>query len=122
MHGPFYGDHHSMAIAIAASSEPCYVCCMPRKTDARANAIALQRAERVDLRREPPPAADALAANLARPLLLALADRIREPPRELLVSGLLEEEADELVSAFRGLREARRLREGGWASILLRRP
>lgn len=36
----FYGDHHSMAIAIAASSEPCYVCCMPRKTDARANAIA----------------------------------------------------------------------------------
>lgn len=29
-----------MAIAIAASSEPCYLCCMPRKTDARANAIA----------------------------------------------------------------------------------
>ena len=40
MPASFYGDHHSMAIAIAASSEPCYVCCMPRKTDARANAIA----------------------------------------------------------------------------------
>ena len=29
-----------MAITIEASSELCYVCCMPRKTDARANAIA----------------------------------------------------------------------------------
>ncbi len=29
-----------MAIAIAASSELCYVYCMPRKTDARADAIA----------------------------------------------------------------------------------
>jgi AcrR family transcriptional regulator len=29
-----------MAIAIAASIEPCYVCRMPRKTDARAKAIA----------------------------------------------------------------------------------
>ncbi len=40
MRGPFYGDHHSMATAIAESSKPCYVCYMPRKTDARANAIA----------------------------------------------------------------------------------
>lgn len=35
-----YGDHHSMAIAIVLSSEACYVFDMPRKTDARARAIA----------------------------------------------------------------------------------
>ncbi len=35
-----YGDHHIMVIIIETSSEPCYICCMPRKTDARANAIA----------------------------------------------------------------------------------
>jgi TetR/AcrR family transcriptional regulator, lmrAB and yxaGH operons repressor len=36
----FYGDYHSMAIAIEASSETCYGHGMPRKTDARARAIA----------------------------------------------------------------------------------
>src|SRR5947209_20000322 len=36
----FYGDHHSMVIAIAASSETYYVRGMPRRTDARARAIA----------------------------------------------------------------------------------
>jgi TetR/AcrR family transcriptional repressor of lmrAB and yxaGH operons len=40
MAGIFYGDRHSMAITIAASSQPCYVHGMPRKTDARARAIA----------------------------------------------------------------------------------
>jgi AcrR family transcriptional regulator len=35
----FYGDHHTMSIAIAESSETCYVHGMPRKTDARARAI-----------------------------------------------------------------------------------
>lgn len=36
----YYGDHHSMSIAIVASSESCYARAMPRKTDARARAIA----------------------------------------------------------------------------------
>ena len=35
-----YGDCHSMAITIAASSDTCYVHDMPRTTDARARAIA----------------------------------------------------------------------------------
>ena len=36
----YYGDHHSMAVAIAMSSEAWYAYDMPRKTDARARAIA----------------------------------------------------------------------------------
>jgi AcrR family transcriptional regulator len=35
-----YSDRHSMAIAIEAQANRVKVCCMPRKTDARANAIA----------------------------------------------------------------------------------
>jgi TetR/AcrR family transcriptional repressor of lmrAB and yxaGH operons len=36
----YYGDHHTMVIAISGSSETCYVHDMPRTTDARARAIA----------------------------------------------------------------------------------
>src|ERR1700761_2496536 len=36
----YYGDHHNMAIAIVLSSKVCYLYVMPRRTDARARAIA----------------------------------------------------------------------------------
>ena len=49
----------------------------------------------------PPPTADVVAANLTRPLLLEVAQRLSEPPRELIVSGLLEEEADEVGGRVR---------------------
>src|SRR2546428_727553 len=69
---------------------------------ARDNAIVLERVERFDLRREPPPAAaaDVVVANLMRPLLLRVAELLDGAPRALIASGLLDEEADEAVAAF----------------------
>jgi ribosomal protein L11 methyltransferase len=87
--------------------------------NARDNGVALDRVERADLRREAPPAADVIAANLTRPLLLQMAGMIGDPPRALVASGLLDEEADEVAGAFRGLRETRRLSDRGWTALLL---
>ena len=89
--------------------------------NACANGAVLGRVDRVDLRRQPPPAADAMAANLMRPLLLRVAELIEGPPRALIVSGLLEHEADEVAGAFAGMRQERRLTDRGWAALLLRR-
>ena len=82
-----------------------------------ANGVALSGVERVNLREQPPPQASTVAANLMRPLLLRLAGRIQ--PNALILSGLLEEEVDEVVAAFAPLRERRRLAEGGWGAVLL---
>jgi ribosomal protein L11 methyltransferase len=88
--------------------------------NARDNAVALDRAERWDLRRDAPPAAETVVANLMRPLLVAIAARL-EPPAALIASGLLDEEADEAAAAFAPLREARRLSDKGWTALLLER-
>ncbi len=88
--------------------------------NARANGVALDRVGRAELRREPAPAADVVAANLMRPLLLRVAELMREPPRALIASGLLEEEGDEVAAAFApSLRERRRLTDRGWSALLL---
>jgi len=89
------------------------------RANAEANAIALDRVERCDLRRESAPAADVAAANLTRQLLLEVAGRLEQPPRALVVSGLLEEEAEEVIAAFAPLSPQRRLADGGWAALLL---
>ena len=86
--------------------------------NARDNAVTLERAERWDLRRETPPAAQTVAANLMRPLLLQLAPRL-DRPAALILSGLLDPEADEVASAFAPLRERRRLSDRGWTALLL---
>jgi ribosomal protein L11 methyltransferase len=85
--------------------------------NARDNGVALDRVERWDLRRQAPPDADTVAANLMRPLLLRLAGRMS--PEALILSGLLEDEVDEVAAAFAPLRERRRLVEGGWGAVLL---
>jgi ribosomal protein L11 methyltransferase len=87
--------------------------------NARANGVVLERIERMNLREEPPPQADTVAANLMRPLLLRVAELI-DPPGALIVSGLLEHEADEVAAAFAPLRERRRLVDRGWVALLLR--
>jgi ribosomal protein L11 methyltransferase len=84
--------------------------------NAAANGVALDRIERLNLREQAPPGAGTVAANLVRPLLLQLAGRIEADA--LILSGLLEHEADEVVAAF-GRRERRRLADGGWAAVLL---
>jgi ribosomal protein L11 methyltransferase len=93
------------------------------RLNAVANGVALDSIERADLRHGRPPVASTVAANLMRPLLLRLAESIEELPEWLIVSGLLEEEADEVARAFegRGLREHGRLTEGGWSALLLGR-
>jgi ribosomal protein L11 methyltransferase len=89
--------------------------------NARANGVSLD-VRRADLLLDELPAAAAITANLLRPLLLSLATRLHTPPRVLIASGLLIEQADEVAGAFRerhGLRERARREEGEWAALLL---
>lgn len=88
-------------------------------SNARLNAVLLDRVERVDLRSAPLPEGDVVAANLMRPLLLRVAALMTAQPRALIVSGLLDHEADEVASAFAPLRERRRLSMKGWTALLL---
>jgi ribosomal protein L11 methyltransferase len=91
------------------------------RENAEANGVRLDTVERVDLRREPPPAAETIAANLVRPLLLRLSEHMDPRPAALIVSGLLDHEADEVAAAFAPLVERRRLSAQGWSALLLRR-
>jgi ribosomal protein L11 methyltransferase len=89
-------------------------------SNARANAVLLDRVERLDLRTGPIPAAGVVAANLMRPLLLQVAERMSSPPpRALILSGLLDHEADEVAAAFAPLAERRRLSMNGWTALRL---
>jgi ribosomal protein L11 methyltransferase len=88
--------------------------------NARDNGVVLDRAERWDLRRDAPPPAGTVVANLMRPLLLQVAP-LPEAPEALILSGLLDEEADEVAAAFAPLREIRRLSDRGWSALLLER-
>jgi ribosomal protein L11 methyltransferase len=82
--------------------------------------------ERHDLLHDgPPPGAPTVLANLLRPLLLRVARDGFEraaAPRNLIASGLLVHEADEVAAVFSssmGLREADRRLGGEWAALLL---
>jgi ribosomal protein L11 methyltransferase len=81
---------------------------------------ALASVERGDLRNTPAPKADVVAANLMRPLLLRVAELWDgEPPPALILSGLLDHEADEVAAAFAPLTERKRLSSLGWSALLL---
>jgi ribosomal protein L11 methyltransferase len=88
------------------------------RANARQNAVTLERVERWDLRRDSPPQAQTVAANLMRPLLLQLAPRLARPDA-LILSGLLDDEADEVAAAFAPLRERRRMSNKGWTALSL---
>jgi ribosomal protein L11 methyltransferase len=89
------------------------------RANAAANRVSLDRVQRMDLRSARPPAAKTVTANVMRPLLLRLASLIEEYPETLIVSGLLDEEADEVAAAFAPLEERRRLSSQGWSALLL---
>jgi ribosomal protein L11 methyltransferase len=89
------------------------------RANAGANGVKLNRVERVNLREQQPPAAATITANLTAPLLRRVADLLVERPDALIVSGLLDREADEVAAAFGPLRERRRLSAGGWSALLL---
>lgn len=89
------------------------------RENAAANGVTLAAVERHNLRETPAPMARTVAANLMRPLLLRVADLLGEPPGALILSGLLEEEADEVTAAFAPLGLRRRLSSQGWSAVLL---
>jgi ribosomal protein L11 methyltransferase len=93
--------------------------------NADANDVAMQ-VDRADLRDGLPTLAPTVVANLMRPLLLDVAAQIPHDDHgieSLILSGLLDEEADEISAAFTarrgGLSERRRISEGGWTGLLL---
>lgn len=89
------------------------------RRNAAANGVVLDHVGLHDLRHDSPPKADVVLANLMRPLLLRVAELLEEPPRVLVLSGLLEEEADEVAAAFGSMSEYRRLTLQGWSALLL---
>ena len=115
-YGPVLGlDHEAESIAAAAEN-------------AQVNSQSID-VRRLDLRSEPlpwlggeaaPTGALLVLANLLRPLLLSLAGSISGPPQNLIASGLLVAEVDEVAHAFserHGMRERERLQSGEWAAI-----
>jgi ribosomal protein L11 methyltransferase len=90
------------------------------QANAAVNAVCIE-ARLHDLRTTPTPAADTVAANLLAPLLHDWAGLMRERPRQLIASGILQREADGIAQAFaaHGLAEARRVSGGEWTALLL---
>ncbi|GAC1316341.1 MAG: 50S ribosomal protein L11 methyltransferase [Thermoleophilaceae bacterium] len=87
--------------------------------NAGANGVELARLERINLRAEPAPFATTVAANLMRPLLLRVATLCERPPPTLILSGLLEHEADEVAGAFVLHEERARVSDGDWSALLM---
>lgn len=91
------------------------------RVNAEVNGIPGIAIGHADLTAEPGPVADTVVANLVRPLLLQVAERLEAVPRVLIASGLLREEADEVVARFgaHGLLETGRRHSGEWAAVVL---
>jgi ribosomal protein L11 methyltransferase len=109
------------APVIACDSEPAAL--EAAATNARENSVELDL-RRLNLRENPPPAAETALANLTAPLLLAVAGRLADrTPRTLVCSGLLATERGRVSSAFaeRGLRVVSQRELGDWAALSLRR-
>jgi ribosomal protein L11 methyltransferase len=102
---------------IALDNEPAAL--EATRANAAANGVGLSAIERHNLREAPAPASRTVCANLMRPLLLRVAGLLTEPPETLIVSGLLDEEADEVAAAFAPLRERARRSAQGWSAVLL---
>jgi ribosomal protein L11 methylase PrmA len=76
----------------------------------------------------PLPDAEVVVANIALRPILRLAERWRDeggqgppPPRDLLLSGLLVEQADEALAAFPRFAETARVDDGTWLTLHLSR-
>lgn len=106
-------DFDPLAVeATLANAEFNHVELLSEKLDVRAEADGL------------PPLAPTVFANIMRPQLLDMAAQFREGHgvETLVLSGLLDEEADEIAAAYsaHGLHETGRISEGGWTGLLLR--
>jgi len=92
------------------------------RRNSRANGVEVDVA-RADLRREPAPVADVVAANLTAGLCEAVAGSWAEAdmrPGAAIASGFLREQADGVAAALAaaGLAERRRVVGGEWAALL----
>lgn len=96
------------------------------RANARLNEVEIT-VDRLNLRQNPPPAASTIAANLTAPLLKIVANWLRSDPAlvpaNMVCSGLLSSEADEVSEAFAscGLRELERRVSGDWGALSLER-
>jgi len=111
------------ASVLAVDNDPAAL--VATRTNAEVNQAAID-IRGLDLRVEPTPGADTVAANLLGPLLLGWAERLAgapDPPARVIASGLLLAEADRVAAAFTtsGLIELRRRARGEWAVVLLGR-
>ncbi len=87
------------------------------RENARVNGVELT-VDRVNLREAPGPFAPTVCANLLKPLLVEVAQKGLSLPRHLILSGLLDYEADAVAEAFgRDVRDRRSA--DGWTALLL---
>ncbi|MEI6446516.1 MAG: 50S ribosomal protein L11 methyltransferase [Actinomycetes bacterium] len=80
---------------------------------------------RVDLRTDPVPEAETLVANILAPVLVELAGRIgSHRPERVILSGILDDQADRVLSAWQplGYHETERVSNSGWTALGLTRP
>jgi ribosomal protein L11 methyltransferase len=107
-------DHDQLSVTAAAHN-------------ATVNGVQID-VRRFDLRHDPWPIADrgatpVMLANLLRPLLLELAERLERAPEHLIMSGLLIDEADEVSRTFArrlGMSQHERRESGDWAAVWLK--
>jgi ribosomal protein L11 methyltransferase len=81
-------------------------------------------ASKLDLRADPLPETDFLVANILAPVLIDLAGKMAGwRPNKAMLSGLLDEQADTVVEAWRllGYFEERRVSKDGWCALVLSR-
>ncbi|MEJ7875826.1 MAG: 50S ribosomal protein L11 methyltransferase, partial [Solirubrobacterales bacterium] len=69
------------------------------------------------------PSAPTIVANLVAPVLRDVAALLANPPRTLIISGLLLDEAEAVAQAFapHDLETVKRLDSGDWSALLLAR-
>ena len=110
------------APVLALDNDPAAI--QSARENVRLNDADIVEIRRNDLRMDPLVTARTVAANLLAPLLCTLAGRLSdapELPNRLIVSGLLEDERQEIGEAFaiHGLMELDRRTMGGWTALLL---
>lgn len=93
------------------------------RDNATRNGVAVE-ARAADLAAEPPPLAQTYAANVPLAVHRRLAVGLEDVTELVIASGVATGEAADAIVAYEraGLREAARLDEGGWTTLVLVRP
>ena len=89
------------------------------RENAPANGVTLGAIERHNLREAPAPAARTVVGEPHAPAAAARGRAADRGAGALILSGLLDEEADEVAAAFAPLRETERRSLQGWSAVLL---